>query len=78
MFFRSLGPGVVRLSQRVLSWFPCPGTDTLCLHQTLIEALSPVRAVQRRLDLILCGLEIMLYPQPVLFKSLAERIPFAS
>ena len=28
--------------------------------------------------MVLCGLEIMLYPQPVLCKSMAERVPFAS
>ena len=58
VFFRRVGPGVVSLSQRVLSGFPCPGMDTLCLHHTLIEALSPWRRrVQRSGDATLCGLE---------------------
>ena len=41
VFFRSVAPDAVNLSQRVLSWFLCPGTDTLRLPQTRIEALSP-------------------------------------
>jgi hypothetical protein len=28
--------------------------------------------------MVLCGLEIILYPQTVLFKRVAERVPFAS
>src|SRR5262249_43244997 len=34
--------------------------------------------LQRRLRLVLCGLDIMLYPQTVLCKRVAERAPFAS
>jgi hypothetical protein len=28
--------------------------------------------------MVLCGLEILWYPQPVLCKSMAEQVPFAS
>jgi hypothetical protein len=39
-FFRRADPGVVSLSQRVLTWFPWPGTATRCLPQTRREALA--------------------------------------
>jgi hypothetical protein len=79
VFFRRVGPGVVSLSQRVLTWFPCSGTDTLCLHQTLIEALSPWRwRVQRSMDAILCGLETSPCPHTVLCKVAAQRRALAS
>jgi hypothetical protein len=74
VFFRRVGPGVVSLSQRVLTWFPCPGTDTLCLHQTRIEALSPWRwRVQQDAYMGCCGLETSLCPRTVLCKEVAER-----
>jgi hypothetical protein len=40
-FFPLQGPRAVAIWQRVLTSFPYAGADSTCLHQTLIEALSP-------------------------------------
>ena len=78
-FFRCVRPGAVGSRCRVLTSFPSAGADERVLHQTLIEALSPWRwRVQRAVSMVLCGLETYLCPHTVLFKGVAERVPFAS
>lgn len=48
------------------------------LHQTRSEALSPPGGrLQRRVGGILCGLEMMLCPQTVRFKGVAQPVPRA-
>jgi hypothetical protein len=79
LFFRFLGSGVVGSWARGLARLPCAGANHTWLHQTLIEAQSPLAwRLQRAVDGLLCGLEIMLCPHTVLFKGLAERVRLAS
>jgi hypothetical protein len=42
-FFRWVGPGVVGIAWRALTSFPPTGTDSVWLHQTLIETRSSSR-----------------------------------
>ena len=59
---------------RELTSFPRAGADDTCLHQTLIEALSPSkRRLQRDHEDIPCGLETYQCPRTVLVKEVAER-----
>jgi hypothetical protein len=79
IFFRRVGPGVVRLSHRVRTWLLCPGTDTLCLHHTLMAARSPsCWRVQRHGDAMLCGLATSPCPPPVRGTVAAQRRACAS
>jgi phosphatidylserine/phosphatidylglycerophosphate/cardiolipin synthase-like enzyme len=64
------GPSEADIQARELTSFPGAGADDTCLHQTLIEALSPERGrPQRERRVTLCGLETYQCPRTVLDKS---------
>jgi hypothetical protein len=73
-FFPLLHAGEAGVWNRELTSFLCAGIDNTCLHQTLIEALSPSK---RRLQWdhgdVPCGLERYQCPHTVLFNGVAKR-----
>jgi hypothetical protein len=79
VFFPLFRAGDVSGSWRVLTAFPCAGAEAVWLHQTLIEARSPIqRRVQRNGRCVLYGLETYRGPCTVLVKRGAARVACAS
>src|SRR5262245_32893823 len=72
LFSRFAGPGAVGSRSRALTSCLCLGAHPVWLHHTRLEALSPPRwRGQGTIGGILCGLEILLCPRPVLLKERA-------
>jgi hypothetical protein len=78
-FFRFSRAGDISGQCRALTLFPCAGADTVWLHQTLIEALSPWEwCVQRTGSMVLSGLATSRCPCTGLVKRGAARVACAS
>jgi hypothetical protein len=77
-FFRSFRPGAVNLWQRVLTAFPLREQTARACTKHLLRLCHQVSVMAEKLRLVLCGLEIYLYPHAVLFKKMAEQMVFAS
>jgi hypothetical protein len=70
--------GDAGVRKRELTSFPRAGADATCLHQTLIEVLSPPGGDCTGLVGVLCDLETYQCPRTVLVKEGAERLALAS
>ena len=68
-FFRSFRPGAVNLWQRVLTAFPLREQTARACTKHLLRLCHQVSVMAEKLRLVLCGLEIYLYPRPVPFKG---------